>query len=108
MTPDSTHLGSMSSLIFPMYVKTTDGTPLSVISCGTLRAPQFHVPSVSHVSQLLLQLFFSARLLIMVVVSFLILMLVLSMIITPGPWLVQVVSFVIHLVFGSLTGFIFM
>jgi hypothetical protein len=44
----------------------------------------------------------------MVVMSFLILMLVLSMIVAPGPYLVSVVGFVIHLVFGSLTEFIFL
>jgi hypothetical protein len=43
----------------------------------------------------------------MVVVSFLILMLILSMIIALGPWMVLVVGFVIHLVSGSLTDFIF-
>jgi hypothetical protein len=52
--------------------------------------------------------FLLARLLIMVVVSFLILMLVLSMIVAPGPWLVLVIGFVIHVVSGSLTGSIFL
>jgi hypothetical protein len=44
----------------------------------------------------------------MVVVSFLILILVLSMIVAPRPWLVLVIGFVIHLVSGSLIGFIFL
>jgi hypothetical protein len=48
------------------------------------------------------------RLLIVVVVSFLILMLVLSMIVAPGSWLVLVTSYVIHLVSGSLTDSIFL
>jgi hypothetical protein len=44
----------------------------------------------------------------MVVMSFLILMLVLFMIVTLRPWLDLVVGFVIHLVSGSLTDFIFL
>jgi hypothetical protein len=51
MTYDSTHLVSMSSLPSPMSVKTVDGTPLAVVSHGTLHTPRFHVP------QLHLQLF---------------------------------------------------
>jgi hypothetical protein len=51
MTYDSTLLVSMSSLPSPMSVKTADGTPLAVVSHGTLRTPRFHVP------QLHLQLF---------------------------------------------------
>jgi hypothetical protein len=51
MTHDSTHLVSMSSVPSPMPVKTADSTSLSVVSHGTLRTPQFHVP------QLHLQLF---------------------------------------------------
>jgi hypothetical protein len=39
MTPDSTHLDSMSSLSYPIFVKTADGTPLPVVSHGTLRTP---------------------------------------------------------------------
>jgi hypothetical protein len=84
MTHDSTHLDSMSSLpsrlmcrLFLMYLSFT---------CRS---------------------FLPVKLQIMVVVSFLIQMLVLSMIVAPGSWLVLVVGFVIHLIFGSLTGFIF-
>jgi hypothetical protein len=47
--------------------------------------------------------FLSARLLIMVVVSFLIIILVLFMIIALGPRLVLDAGYVIHLIFGSLT-----
>jgi hypothetical protein len=52
--------------------------------------------------------FLSARLLIMVVVSFLILTSVLFRIIAPGPWLVLAIGFVILLVSESLTGYIFL
>jgi hypothetical protein len=39
MTPDSTHLDSTRSLPSPVSVKTADGTPLPVVSHGTLRTP---------------------------------------------------------------------
>jgi hypothetical protein len=93
MTHDSTLLGSMSSLPSHVFAKTVNGTPLPVVSHNTLCTPKFHVSSVSHVPQLHLQLFsagqitdhcssfLSARLLIIDVVSFLILMLVLFRII---------------------------
>jgi hypothetical protein len=50
-------LGSLSSLPSPVSVKTADGTPLLVVSHGTLCTPYFHVSFVSHVPQLHLQLF---------------------------------------------------
>jgi hypothetical protein len=56
-THEPTHLGSMSSLTSLVSVKTIDDTPLPVVSHGTFRTPQFHVPFVSHVPQLHLQLF---------------------------------------------------
>jgi hypothetical protein len=58
MTHDSTHLDSLSSLHSPVSIKTADGTPLPVVGQGTLYTSSFHVPSISHVPQLHLQLFF--------------------------------------------------
>jgi hypothetical protein len=94
MTHESTHLGPMSSFPSPMSIKIVDGTPLPIVSHGTLHTAQFYVPFVSHVSQLHLQLFSVGQ--IMIVVSFLILMLVLFIIITPRPWLVLATGFVIQ------------
>jgi hypothetical protein len=39
MTHDSTHLGSLSLLPSRASVKTADGTPLLVVSHGTLHTP---------------------------------------------------------------------
>jgi hypothetical protein len=57
MTHDSIHLDSLSSLLSSVSVKTVDGTPLPVVGQGTLYTSSFHVPSISHVPQLHLQLF---------------------------------------------------
>jgi hypothetical protein len=57
MTHDSTHLDSLTLLHSPVSVKTADGTPLPVVSQGTLYSSSFHVSYVSHVPQLHLQLF---------------------------------------------------
>jgi hypothetical protein len=57
LSHDSTHLSSMSSLPSDVSVKTADGTSLAVVGYGTLHTPLFHVPFVSHVPQLHLQLF---------------------------------------------------
>src|SRR5207244_6429605 len=56
MTHDSTHLSSLRSPLAFLFVNTADGTSHSVLSHGTLRTPHFHVPSVSHVPTLKLQL----------------------------------------------------
>jgi hypothetical protein len=56
MTHDSFHLDSLSSLHSSVSVKTADGTPLPVVGQGTLYTSSFHVPSISHVPQLHLQL----------------------------------------------------
>jgi hypothetical protein len=61
MTPDSTPLGSMSSLPSPVSVKTVDDTPHPVVSLGTLCTTQFHVSFISHVPQLHLHLFFAGQ-----------------------------------------------
>ena len=56
MTHDSTHLRSLSPPSASLFVNTADGTSHSVLSHGTLRTPHFHVPSISHVPHLKLQL----------------------------------------------------
>ena len=56
MTHDSTHLSSLRPPSASLFVNTADGTSHSVLSHGTLRTPHFHVPSVSHVPNLKLQL----------------------------------------------------
>src|SRR6266540_6540287 len=56
MTHDSTHLCSLNLPSASLFVNTADGTSHSVLSHGTLHASHFHVPSVSHVPHLNLQL----------------------------------------------------
>src|SRR6266540_6549423 len=56
MTHDSTHLCSLSLPSASLFVNTADGTSHSVLSHGTLHTSHFHVPSVSHVPHLNLQL----------------------------------------------------
>jgi hypothetical protein len=108
MTHDSTHFGSMSLLPSPVSIKTSDGTPLHVVSHDILHTPNFMCHLFLMCLSFTCSSFQSARLLIMVVVLFLILMLVLPMIVTPGPQLVLVADFMIHLISRSLTGFIFL
>ena len=61
MTHDSTHLRSLSPPSASLFVNTADGTSHSVLSHGTLRTPHFHVPSVSHVPHLKLQLLLAGQ-----------------------------------------------
>jgi hypothetical protein len=56
MTPDPTYLSSMSSPHSSSLVHTADGTSLPVVGRGTLTTSSFHVPTVSHVPQLTMQL----------------------------------------------------
>jgi len=56
MTPDSTQLSSLSSLDHSIVVQTADGTSLPVTRCGILSTSSFHVPTVSHVPNLTMQL----------------------------------------------------
>jgi hypothetical protein len=55
MTPDSTSLSSICSHSIPLTVQTVDGSPLSVVGRGTLSS-SFHVPNVSYVPDLTMQL----------------------------------------------------
>jgi hypothetical protein len=57
MTHDSSLLNSVRPANPPVCVLTADGTPLPVISRGTLSTSSFHVPSIAYVSQLNMQLF---------------------------------------------------
>jgi len=56
MTPDSTQLSSLSSLDHSIVVQTADGTSLPVTRRGILSTSSFHVPTVSHVPNLTMQL----------------------------------------------------
>ncbi|CAD6256571.1 unnamed protein product [Miscanthus lutarioriparius] len=56
MTPDSTNLSSVSSPDPPIFVRTADGTSLSVAGRGILSTSSFDVPTVSHVPKLTMQL----------------------------------------------------
>jgi hypothetical protein len=56
MTPDSSRLASLSPVDPPPIVQTADGTSLPVVGRGVLSTSSFHVPTVSHVPQLTMQL----------------------------------------------------
>uniref|UniRef100_A0ACD5ZJ32 Uncharacterized protein n=1 Tax=Avena sativa TaxID=4498 RepID=A0ACD5ZJ32_AVESA len=57
MTYDSSSLTYVRSVESHVRVLTADGTPLAVVSRGTLSTSSFHGPSVAHVPQLNMQLF---------------------------------------------------
>ena len=56
MTSDSTSLTSIRPLAAPITIQTADGTSLSVAGLGTLSNSSFHIPVVSHVPKLTIQL----------------------------------------------------
>jgi hypothetical protein len=56
MTPHSTHLSALRPSYRHCIVHTADGSPLSVVGHGTLCSDSFHVPSVSLVPNLTMQL----------------------------------------------------
>jgi hypothetical protein len=56
MTPDRTRLSSICSPYIPLTVQTADGSFLSVVGRGTLSSSSFHVPNVSYVPNLTMQL----------------------------------------------------
>jgi hypothetical protein len=60
MTPHSAHLSSLRPSSRHCIVHTADGSPLSVAGQGTLSSDSFHVPDVSLVPDLTMQLI-SAR-----------------------------------------------
>ena len=62
MTPDSTSLSSICSPSIPLTVQTADGSSLSVVGRGTLSSSSFHVPNVSYVPDLTMQLISAGQL----------------------------------------------
>ena len=56
MTPDSTQLSSLSFLDHSIVVQTADDLSLPVTRRGILSTSSFHVPTVSHVPNLTMQL----------------------------------------------------
>ena len=62
MTPDRTSLSSISTPSIPITVQTADGSSLSVAGQGTLSSPSFHVPAVSYVPKLTMQLISAGQL----------------------------------------------
>jgi hypothetical protein len=62
MAPNSTRLSSICSPSISLTVQTTDGSPLSVVGRGTLSSSSFHVPNVSYVPDLTMQLISAGQL----------------------------------------------
>jgi hypothetical protein len=56
MTPHSAHLSSLRLSSRHCIVHTADGSPLSIAGQGTLSSDSFHVPDVSLISDLTMQL----------------------------------------------------
>jgi hypothetical protein len=61
MTPHSTHLSSLRPSSRHCIVHTADGSPLSVAGHSTLSSNSFHVPDVSLVPDLTMQLMFAGQ-----------------------------------------------
>ena len=61
MTSDSTCLSSICSPSIPLTIQTADGSSLSVVGRGTLSS-SFHVPNVSYVPDLTMQLISAGQL----------------------------------------------
>jgi hypothetical protein len=108
MTPHSAHLSSLRPSSRHCIVHTADGSPLSVPGQGTLSSDSFHVPDVSLIPDLTMQLMSTGQIVDHDC----------RVILDPDVCYIQdhhtchlvgtdpVV--VIHNVFGSLTGFIFL
>jgi hypothetical protein len=62
MTPNCTRLSSICSPSIPLTVQTADGSPLLVVGHGTLSSSSFHVPNVSYVPNLTMQLISAGQL----------------------------------------------
>ena len=62
MTPHTHHLRAVNSVPSPLTVQTADGTCLPVAAQGTLSTSSFHVPAVSHVPKLTMQLMSAGQL----------------------------------------------
>ena len=62
MTPDHTSLSSISTPSIPIIVQTADRSSLSVAGQGTLLSTSFHVPVVSYIPKLTMQLISAGQL----------------------------------------------
>jgi hypothetical protein len=62
MTPNSARLSSICSPSIPLTVQTVDGSPLSIVGHGILSSSSFHVPNVSYVPDLTMQLISTGQL----------------------------------------------
>jgi hypothetical protein len=87
MTPHSAHLSSLCPSYRHCTVHTVDGSPLSIAGQGMLCSDFFHVPDVSLVPNLAMQLMLLGRSLTMTIVLFLILIFAICRIIALVTWL---------------------
>ena len=62
MTPDHTSLSSISPPSLIITVQNADGSSLSIAGKGTLLSPSFHVPAISYVPKLTMQLISAGQL----------------------------------------------
>jgi len=62
MTPDHTSLSSISPPSLIITVQNADGLSLSIAGKGTLLSPSFHVPAISYVPKLTMQLISAGQL----------------------------------------------
>jgi hypothetical protein len=108
MTHHSVHLFSMRHSYRYLTVQIDDGPPLSVAGHGTLCSDSFYVPDVSLVPDLTMQLMSARQITDHDCVSFLTLIFAIFWIVTQVTWLVLAPGVVTHIVFESLTGFVFL
>jgi hypothetical protein len=108
MTPYHTYFSSMSPLSRSLTVRTADGSLLSIVGRGTLSSHSFHVPDVSFVSDLTMQLMSVVQLTdhdccVIRDPDF-----VMFRTDARVTWLVLALAVMILNIFGSLTGLIFL
>jgi hypothetical protein len=108
MTPHSAHLSALRPSYRHCTIHTTDGSPLSIDRHGTLCSDSFYVPDVSLVPDLTMQLMWAEQITDHEC----------RVILDPDFCYIQdrrighlvgtASSIVTHIIFGSLTGFIFL
>jgi hypothetical protein len=108
MAPHFAHLSALRASYHHCTVHTADGSPLSIAGQGTLCSDPFHVPDVSLVPNLTMQLMSNGQITDHDC----------CVILDPdvcyiqnrraSHWLTLALIVVIHSVFGSLTGFVFL
>jgi hypothetical protein len=108
MTTHSTHLSALRLSYRHCTVHTADGSPVSVARQGTLCSDSFHVPDVSLVPDLTMQLMTAGQITDHDYVLFLILIFATFRIVALVTWLALAPVIIIHNVFGSLTSFVFL